>query len=407
MDRRAAIRGRQLLTPENQGYSFDPDRISTSVSNQPAEVASVMQPKLSNAVFDVACENWSPMDGYGQVATMLVEGLRSRHGIEVNVVGNSRSLETVVPGSSAWEQLTRRRLPSAGSILLGYPTRFQNLETSLDRGIRVAITMFESTRLPPGWVEALNRLDGVIVPSRWLEETFRREGVTVPLHRVPLGIKECYRPLPRPVGRSPFTFLTLTTPYPRKGWDVAVRAFNMAFGRDPRYRLLIKIRGGRKLPVRMLHPGVEVIAEDLDDEGMASLFGSVDAFVFPTRGEGFGLPPREAAATGLPVVATAWGGTADDLDQWGWPLQSKLAAAWPGYGRLDGLGEWAEPDVRHLSEVMCQIAAGGPAIRERSLFHAEQVRALYTWPAFVDRVWRITSDAAAASDRAATPSSRP
>ena len=356
-----------------------------------------MPNERSPLVLDVACENWNPMDGYGQVATMLVEGLTSRHGVDVNVVGNNRSTASVVPGSFYATQLTRPRLPSAGSILLGYPTLFHTFGTSLEHGVRIAITMFESTRLPPGWVEVLNRLDGVIVPSAWLEATFRREGVTVPLHRVPLGIRDIYRPLARPERRSPFTFLTLQTPYPRKGWDIAVRAFDIAFGRDPRYRLIIKLRRDKKLPVRIVHPGVEVLADDLDDEGMVSLLGAVDAFVFPTRGEGFGLPPREAAATGLPVVATAWGGTMDAIDEWGWPLKWNMAAAWPGHGNLAGVGEWAEPDVHHLAELMREIADRGPDVRARALCNAERVNLLYKWPAFVDRVWRITEAVAASS----------
>ena len=37
---------------------------------------------------------------------------------------------------------------------------------------------------------------------------------------------------------------------------------------------------------------------------LSELYGSADAMIFPSRYEGFGLPPLEAMACGCPVVAT-------------------------------------------------------------------------------------------------------
>ena len=53
----------------------------------------------------------------------------------------------------------------------------------------------------------------------------------------------------------------------------------------------------------------------LSDNEMARLYlnKKVKAFVSLTRGEGFGLPILEAAASGLPVIATSWSGHLDFL----------------------------------------------------------------------------------------------
>lgn len=345
-------------------------------------------------VLDVACDDWDPLESYGQLAWSLVAGLESRHGATINVLGSDRRPLAYLVDRSLRERAAITPRPASGSIMLGYPTLFHTWGRAIEADTRIAITMFESSALPPGWVDVLNRLDAVVVPCSWLETVFRDAGVTTALHRVPLGIKECYRPAHRPAGRSPFTFLTVATPYPRKGWDIAVRAFDAAFGRSEDHRLLIKMRAGRKLPVRVLHPRVEVLAEDLDDAGMAELFRSVDAFVFPSRGEGFGLPPREAAATGLPVVATAWGGTADDIEEWGWPLRCTHVKAWYGHGRFAGLGGWADPDVHHLAELMRQIAAGGGDVHARAMRHAERARQLYPAHSLVDGVWNVWQETA-------------
>jgi glycosyltransferase involved in cell wall biosynthesis len=45
-----------------------------------------------------------------------------------------------------------------------------------------------------------------------------------------------------------------------------------------------------------------------DDNALAGFYRSLDIFVFPTLFEGFGLPPLEAMACGIPVVLTDSGG---------------------------------------------------------------------------------------------------
>jgi glycosyltransferase involved in cell wall biosynthesis len=48
-----------------------------------------------------------------------------------------------------------------------------------------------------------------------------------------------------------------------------------------------------------------------DDEKLADLYSSCDVFLFSSWFEGFGIPPLEAMACGLPVVTTACGGVND------------------------------------------------------------------------------------------------
>eukprot|EP00965_Chrysotila_dentata_P071588 2365204-Pleurochrysis_carterae.AAC.1 len=57
---------------------------------------------------------------------------------------------------------------------------------------------------------------------------------------------------------------------------------------------------------------------------------AVDAFVLPSRGEGWGRPVMEAMAMALPVIATNWSGTTAMLsDETSFPLDFELADA-PG-----------------------------------------------------------------------------
>ena len=53
------------------------------------------------------------------------------------------------------------------------------------------------------------------------------------------------------------------------------------------------------------------VDSSLADSEMAGLYAAADAFVLPTRAEGWGRPFMEAMAMGIPVVGTGWGGHMD------------------------------------------------------------------------------------------------
>lgn len=64
-------------------------------------------------------------------------------------------------------------------------------------------------------------------------------------------------------------------------------------------------------------PPIYLVHGNLSDEEMAMLYNhpKIKAFVSLTHGEGFGLPLLEAAACGLPIIATNWSGHLDFLNK--------------------------------------------------------------------------------------------
>ena len=58
-------------------------------------------------------------------------------------------------------------------------------------------------------------------------------------------------------------------------------------------------------------PCIEVLTKQMDKADMPRLYKAADAFVLPTRGEGWGLPLLEAMAMGLPAIATNFSGHLD------------------------------------------------------------------------------------------------
>merc|ERR1712216_227516 len=93
-----------------------------------------------------------------------------------------------------------------------------------------------------------------------------------------------------------------------------------------------------------------VLSSDLTLRELPRLYRAVDAFVLPSRGEGWGRPHVEAMSMALPVIATNWSGSTEFLSE---------SCALPL--RIEGLSEvdegpkghrWAEPSVTHLRSLM-------------------------------------------------------
>jgi glycosyltransferase involved in cell wall biosynthesis len=225
----------------------------------------------------------------------------------------------------------------------------------IEAGGLVGYTMFESTRLPEERVGLINRCAAVcVVPSTFCAESFREAGVVVPIRVVRWGVDVGDYPLlEREHGGRPYTFLWSGSPGFRKGWDLVYRAFWAAFGGSAEARLVMHFRSMPRGVAGFRDGNVEVVEGLVERCELVRMMGEADCFVFPSRGEGWGLPPREAAATGLPVIATGWGGLADEIEHWGLALRVKgLAPAAFGKWERGEVGMWAEPDFDDLVELM-------------------------------------------------------
>jgi hypothetical protein len=177
-------------------------------------------------------------------------------------------------------------------------------------------TMYESTRLPSGWVRWLNKhADVIAVPTQWCKDVFIASGVEKPIAILSLGIDPEEMPYAVKDSRedSEYVFLWQGVAYDpkgRKGVDVVVDAFKqlVADGLIPNARLVLKYRpnegirfDGVDLPCRITH-----LQKVFTREEMLNLYKNVDCCINPTRGEGFGFIPLEQMAMGKPVMVTDW-----------------------------------------------------------------------------------------------------
>lgn len=262
------------------------------------------------------------------------------------------------------------------ACLLATPCWLPNVRAS---GGVVSFTMFETSRLPPEWVPGLNRTRGVIVPCEWAAGVFRESGVTAPIKVVPLGIDPWDYPAmirPRNLTR-PYTFVWHGTPDMRKGWDATYKAFKAAFGRRNDVRLRLHFRQAPQ-GVAFSDANVTMTAGKLTHNDQLRMLHESDCYVFPSRGEGWGLPPREAAATGMPVLATDCTGMSVGIEHWATavPVKGLTPAV---YGNWRGVGDWCEPDSDALAELMRDAAANREAYQAKGIGAARWLRKNQTW----------------------------
>lgn len=256
----------------------------------------------------------------------------------------------------------------------------------------VGWTMLEVTGLPDQWVAGCNSMDEVWVPASFNVDTFRSSGVTVPIHVMPLGVDVNYFH-PGITGYRPssrFTFLSVFEWGERKAPEILLRAFCEEFTPADDVMLLLAVSNydpqvdveqqiaAMELPDSA--PIVLMLNPEFSGYQMGSMYRSADAFVLPTRGEGWGMPVLEAMACGLPVIATRWSGPADFLHEGvGFPLEPgrlvPAEARCPYYAGFD----WADPDVDQLRSLMRQVADDPAAARSKGLAAAAEVASRWTW----------------------------
>lgn len=190
--------------------------------------------------------------------------------------------------------------------------------------------MFETDRLPASWVPRINRMDEVWVPSGFAVDQFVSSGVDPSkIFVVPEAVDTEFFDPGRHAGasedRAEFRFLSVFKWERRKGWDVLLRAYFEEFSGDDPVSLSIKTQAFHtagadfEAKVRDFAEAMgaaarrplarfSVSADDVALAELPRLYASADAFVLPTRGEGWGRPLVEAMSMGLPVIATNWSG---------------------------------------------------------------------------------------------------
>jgi glycosyltransferase involved in cell wall biosynthesis len=239
--------------------------------------------------------------------------------------------------------------------------------------MNIGFTMFETSKIPPIWVQQCNRMDAILVPCQWNKEVFISSGVTVPVEVASPGIDPALYPAKRQknIDNADFKFYSIFQWSERKNPAALVRAFTSAFAGNTHVSLTLKtylkdyskdefeflhkeifsIRSS--IESNLSHPRIIIKHEKLTDQQIINMHMTNDCFVLPTRAEGFGLPYIEAMMIGNPTIGTRYSGNLEFMnDDNSYLIDYQLE---PVYN-MRHLGGWYTSDMRWAQPNIDQLA---------------------------------------------------
>ena len=307
--------------------------------------------------------------GYAEMGRLIWPALRRAGSIgclDIKLQSNSADM-----GHIAKEMLAAKPFDEPDVTVI-------NMVPVLWDGIRgnsrnIGYTTFEADRLPDGWARKINEYDACWTTSHWNKEVMISSGVTVPVHTVMPIAKSAGNTKPAPRSGK-FRFLSSFQWSERKNPSALIRAFCAAFNGNPDVQLVLKshvtansnesaaiiskeiagIVGGMRL---CRAPDIQLVAKITSAAEIHKLNESSHAHISLTHGEGWGLPPWEAAVAGRPVITTGWSAPAEWLGS-GYPFLVKhnmtpVAGVNPKISPFfNAEMNWAEP---HLDDAIDKL----------------------------------------------------
>ena len=246
------------------------------------------------------------------------------------------------------EIMTRTSPPSVKpdySFQIQLPDEWDTSLANKNFGVTAAV---ETNFCNPAWIQSCNNMDGVIVPSNFTAGVLQNSGkLSSRVHVIPESFPEEFE---KELTSSEFLqskskhnfllFGQLTAPTPeldRKNTISAIKWFCEKFKNKRDVGLIVKTNMGtnstldKRLSSKTLksvldsvrigkYPRVTLLHGNLTNDELFDLYTdkTMIGLVSATRGEGYGLPMIEAAASGLPVLATDWRGHKTFLQSGSW-----------------------------------------------------------------------------------------
>ena len=208
----------------------------------------------------------------------------------------------------------------------------------------------ETDRCSQNWVEKCNEMDHIIVPSTFTKNVVRRSGILMtPISVVPEWFNHDVLNKKRSIEiiekddrfnfSTDFNFLIIsqltsqTADTDRKNIFNTIAWLCERFRDNPNVGIVLKTNMGKGTTIdrnitknvmkqivsavgKGSFPKIHLIHGNMEHEEIAALYHhpKIKCFVSATRGEGYGLPIIDAAAAGMPIIATNWSGHLEFLE---------------------------------------------------------------------------------------------
>lgn len=214
------------------------------------------------------------------------------------------------------------------------------------------------------WADGFNKnLDCMSLLSHHVKKIMVDNGVYIPMEVSGCGVDHLENISTKEIeleGLKKFRFLHISSCFPRKGVDILLDAYEMAFSSKDEVSLIIKTFSNPHNEIEKLlekkrenpdFPHVVLINRDLQNEEIKWLYTISDVLVAPSRAEGFGLPVAEAMLEEVGVIVTNWGGWLDFCDnENSWLVDFRFKKAKTHFNLFSSV--WAEVDRGDLARKM-------------------------------------------------------
>jgi hypothetical protein len=327
--------------------------------------------------------------GYGEAARAYIHALHGA-GVSLSVVDLLRHGRQV--RDELVESLLGRAHEPDFHLFHGIPPQWARLAFPLSNAI--GMTVWETDTMPSQWHGILNHVVDLWLPCAFNVHTFGQG----------LG-REAFR-LPHPVisrhvngersqidhlagGGGEFVFYSIFEWQDRKGPCELLRAYFDAFPRGDDTLLLLKINPAAAhaaaATVEQVRRDtgstarVRVVADAWTPAHIEALHARGNCYVSLHRGEGWGYPLFDAAARGVPTIATAFSGPMDYLAGDGSHLVPyDLVPVEQRYVYYGPHMKWARPNVPAAAAAMRDVHANRAEWRARAAALGERIRASYS-----------------------------
>lgn len=271
---------------------------------------------------------------------------------------------------------------------------------------KIGFTTTEVNGIPKDWVRVLNEMDEVWTTSEFSKESFKSSGVKTPIYNMREGIDPDYfhpniKPF-RTKQKKKFLFISNFAWGKRKGADVLFEAFSKEFSDKEDVAMIIKALPSyhgediQKGMAELYHEpnGAPITVWDavLPPYVLGQFYTAGHCFVFPTRGEGFGIPPAEALASGVPVITSGYSAVTEFLTKNGKKLPGVefikgRVAKFDGSDSVYYHGfDWYEPSVSHLRKLMRKVYNNYAEYKKGAMESSKYMRAEWNWDKSADLI---------------------
>jgi glycosyltransferase involved in cell wall biosynthesis len=340
--------------------------------------------------------------GYGVHSRQVFKWLKSKSGIKLDV-------ECLNWGSTPWLINENYEDGTIGEIMSHskkleppYDITFQlQLPDEWDPNLgKINVGMsavVETDKCNPAWLEACNKMNLVIVPSNFTKSVIENTGVTnTPIKVVP----ECYNENLFSNSKdtldlkTDFNFLMISqlnsnnTEDDRKNIFNSLKWFCEEFKDNDDVGLVLKTNMGRgttidkKITQQMFRsmldhigkkqfPKIYLVHGNMKKKDMAIFYNDdkIKCYATATRGEGFGLPIIDAAAAGIPIVATNWSAHTeylqDKYSKVGYTLKEIRKEKVDQRIFLEGF-QWANPDGDDFKKKIREVYENYEAVKKQA-----------------------------------------